>query len=201
MKLNQANLNLLKAKIPRYDRSKVGQSVVHIGVGGFHRAHQTVYTEDLFHQGADLRWGYCGLGLLPHDARMRDVMRAQDHLYTLWWSATWRVTAPGWLGSIVNYMFAPDNREAALEKMASPETKIVSMTITEGGYYVHSGTGEFDSRHPDILRDLTHPHEPHCSFGFLLEALDRRRQRGQAPFHPSCRATTSRATATWPGKG
>ena len=181
--LNQANLHLLdqKVKIPRYDRRQVGQGIAHIGVGGFHRAHQTVYTEDLFHQGGDLRWGYCGLGLLKHDARMRDVLRAQDCLYTLVERGSEGDNARV-VGSMVNFLFAPDNREAVLEKMAAPDTKIVSMTITEGGYYVHSGTGQFDAQHPDILHDLAHPHEPDCSFGFLLEALDRRRQRGQAPF-------------------
>jgi mannitol 2-dehydrogenase len=183
VKLNQTNLNLLdkNVRIPRYDRRQLGQSLVHIGVGGFHRAHQTVYTEDLFHQGGDLRWGYCGLGLLRQDARMRDVLRAHDCLYTLVERGVEGDSARV-VGSIANFLFAPDNRETAIEKMAAPETKIVSLTITEGGYYVHAGTGEFDMQHPDIRHDLTHPHEPDCSFGYLVEALDRRRQRGQEPF-------------------
>jgi mannitol 2-dehydrogenase len=181
IKLNQANLDQLNVKVPRYDRSKVKQSIVHIGVGGFHRAHQTVYTEDLYDQAENLCWAYCGLGLLKQDSRMRDVMRAQDFLYTLVERDIDGDSARV-VGSIVNYIFAPDNREAALEKMASPDTRIVSMTITEGGYYIQSDTGKFDPLHPDIRHDLAHPHEPHCSFGFLLEALDRRRQRGQAPF-------------------
>jgi mannitol 2-dehydrogenase len=180
-KLNHANLSQLKAVLPRYDRRQVGQGIVHIGVGGFHRAHQTIYAEDLFHQGGDLKWGYCGLGLLPHDAHMRDVLRAQDCLYTLVERSIASDNARV-VGSIVNFIFAPDGREVALEKMAALETKIVSMTITEAGYYISSDTGEFDSQHPDIQNDLAHPHEPKCSFGFLLEALDRRRQRGQAPF-------------------
>src|ERR1700735_1042610 len=117
IQLNQANLSLLKVNIPQYDRRKVGQSIVHIGVGGFHRAHQTVYAEDLFHQGGDLQWGYCGLGLLPHDARMRDVMLAQDHLYTLVERDTEGDRARV-VGSIVNYLYAPDNCEAVLQKMA-----------------------------------------------------------------------------------
>ncbi|HEY5893839.1 MAG TPA: mannitol dehydrogenase family protein [Chthoniobacterales bacterium] len=182
IKLNQTNLDLLSSsvKTPKYDRRKVGQGIVHIGVGGFHRAHQTVYTEDLFDQGQDLQWGFCGLGLLRHDARIRDVMLEQDCLYTLL-ERSIEGDKPRIVGSIVNFLFAPDNREAVIEKMASFETKIVSMTITEGGYYL-SSSGEFDANHPDIRRDLEHPHEPACSFGFLLEALDRRRKRGQAPF-------------------
>lgn len=182
IKLNQSNLELLPGgvKVPRYDRRQVGQGIVHIGIGGFHRAHQTVYTEDLFNQGQDLQWGFCGLGLLPHDARIRDVMLEQDCLYTLL-ERSIEGDSPRVVGSIVNFMFAPGNGEAVIEKMAALETKIVSMTITEGGYYL-SSSGEFDASHADIRHDLEHPHEPACSFGFLLEALDRRRQRGQGPF-------------------
>ena len=83
--LNAANLNSLDPEIhvPKYDRQKVGQSIMHIGVGGFHRAHQALYTDDLLQQGGDSHWGYCGVGLLMHDARIRDVMLPQDCLYTL----------------------------------------------------------------------------------------------------------------------
>jgi mannitol 2-dehydrogenase len=109
------------------------------------------------------------------------MMREQDCLYTLVERSVAGDRARV-VGSIVNFLFAPDDREAVIEKMAAPETKIVSMTITEGGYYIHSGTGGLDAQHPDIRQDLAYPHEPACSFGFLLEALDRRRRRGQAPF-------------------
>lgn len=182
-KLSQANLRFLHPaiQVPHYDRLQVGQGIVHIGVGGFHRAHQTVYSEDLLNRGGDLAWGFCGVGLLPHDSRMRDVLRAQDCLYTLV-QRSMAGDKPRVVGSIVNFLFAPDNRESVLEKMAAPETRIVSLTITEGGYYVHAGTGAFDAEHPDIRRDLAFPQQPECSFGFLLEALDRRRRRGQAPF-------------------
>lgn len=182
-KLSQASVGLLDAsvQVPQYDRREVGQGIVHIGVGGFHRAHQTVYTEDLFNKGQNLEWGFCGIGLLPHDSRMRDVLLAQDCLYTLVERGIEGDRARV-VGSIVDYLFAPDDREAVLRKMAAPETKIVSLTITEGGYYIDSGSGEFDAQHPDIQHDLAHPHQPRCSFGFLLESLERRRQRGQAPF-------------------
>lgn len=85
IKLNAANLNLLdpNIQVPKYDRQKIGQSIMHVGVGGFHRAHQALYMDDLFRQGSDLQWGYCGVGLLKHDARIRDVMLSQDCLYTL----------------------------------------------------------------------------------------------------------------------
>jgi len=129
--LCQANLDQLPATVarPLYDRRKVGQSILHIGVGGFHRAHQAVYADDLLNQGGDPSWGYCGIGLLDRDAHMRNVMSAQDCLYTVV-----ERSVPGdaarVIGSIVNFMFAPDDREAVLEKMAAPETRIIALTIT-----------------------------------------------------------------------
>ena len=181
--LSAANLNLLgpDIQLPGYDRQKVGQSIMHVGVGGFHRAHQALYTDDLLRQGGDSIWGYCGVGLLTHDARIRDVMRSQDCLYTLV-ERSLEGDKARIIGSIVNFLFAPDDPQKVIEQMASPQTRIVSLTITEGGYYIDQSTGELDDKHPDIQYDLAHPHEPRCSFGYLLEALDRRRLRGLAPF-------------------
>jgi mannitol 2-dehydrogenase len=183
IKLNAANLNLLdpKIQVPKYDRQKVGQSIMHVGVGGFHRAHQALYMDDLFHQGGDLQWGYCGVGLLKHDARIHDVMLSQDCLYTLV-ERSLEGDKARVVGSIVRFLFAPDDPQKVIEQMASPQTLIVSLTITEGGYYIDQSTGHLDQKHPDIQYDLAHPHEPRCSFGYLLEALDRRRTRGIPPF-------------------
>ena len=127
------------------------------------------------------QWGFCGVGLLKHDARIRDVMLSQDCLYTLVERSLAGDTARI-IGSIVNFAFAPDDPQKVIEQMASANTRIVSLTITEGGYYIDQSTGELDAKHPDLQHDLAHPHEPSCSFGYLLEALDRRRLRGLAPF-------------------
>lgn len=168
-------------KVPAYDRTKVKKSIVHIGVGGFFRAHQAVYLDDLLHLPGNDEWGFVGVGLLRHDAQMRDALQQQDGLY-----AVVERSAEGdrarVIGSLLEFMFAPDDPEAVIERMAAPECRIVSLTITEGGYYVNQGTGEFDASHPDIVHDLEHPHAPQCSFGYLAEALERRRQRGLAPF-------------------
>ncbi len=182
LKLCAANLGMLGPSVerPRYDRGGLGRGIVHIGVGGFHRAHQAIYAEELFNRGHDLSWGLCGVGLLPRDAAMRDALRGQNCLYTLVERGAEGDSARV-VGSIGGFLFAPDQSEAVLEQMASPQTKIVSLTITEGGYYLRADGG-FDARHPDIEHGLAHPHQPRCSFGFLLEALQRRRRRGQAPF-------------------
>lgn len=155
--------------------------MVHIGVGGFFRAHQAVYLDDLLHRPGHAEWGYCGVGLLANDALMRDALLPQNCLYTV----VERSAAgdrPRVIGSLLNYHYARPDPETILETMASSKTRIVSLTITEGGYYVNEGTGDFNDAHPDIVHDLQHPHRPKCSFGFLVEALARRRARGLDSF-------------------
>ena len=183
IKLNQAALGHLPAGVagPAYARDKVVRSIVHIGVGGFYRSHQAVYLDQLLHLPGHEQWGYCGVGLLPHDAKIRDAMVAQDCLYTVVERSAQGESARV-IGSVLEFLYAPDDPQAVLEKMADAGTRIVALTITEGGYYVNQGNGEFDAAHPDIVRDLAHPHAPSCSFGYLAEALDLRRQRGLPPF-------------------
>ena len=183
IKLNAAALKRLAPgiRVPTYQRNGLPHSIVHVGVGGFHRAHQAVYLDDLLHLPGNREWGMIGVGLLKHDARIRDAMRSQDCLYALVERGAVGESARI-IGSIIDFIFAPEESESVLAKMASPDCRIVSLTITEGGYYVNSGTGEFDTDHPDIKRDLANPGKPACSFGYLIEALDRRRKRGLAPF-------------------
>ncbi|GAA1393940.1 mannitol dehydrogenase family protein [Catellatospora coxensis] len=156
--------------------------IVHVGVGGFHRAHQAMVLDDLRVLGLAEGWGICGVGVLPGDRRMRDVLRAQDFGYTLVLKhPDGRQTARG-IASIVDYLFAPDDPEAVIEKMASSEVRIVSLTITEGGYHVDRVTGEFDASDPRIAADLVPGAVPQTAFGLIAEALRRRRERGLIPF-------------------
>ena len=139
---------------PSYDRSAVTPGIVHFGVGGFHRAHEAMYLDRLMNDGKALDWGICGVGALPHDRRMRDVMAEQDCLYTLVVKHPDGTLEPRVIGSIVDYLFAPDDPEAVLETLADPATRIVSLTITEGGYLVNPVTGEFDASDAGIQADL-----------------------------------------------
>lgn len=168
--------------VPGYDRSQVRSGIVHIGVGGFHRAHQAMYLDTLMRSGKALDWGICGVGLLPGDRRMRDVLASQDYLYTLVVKHPDGTLEPRVLGSIVDYLFAPDDYEAVIEKMASQDIRIVSLTVTEGGYNVHPVTSAFDERNPDVRHDLVAGAVPRTTFGLVCEALARRRSRGVAPF-------------------
>lgn len=180
--LNQANLGSLSIPLPSYDRSQVTVGIVHFGVGGFHRAHQAMYIDQLMDQGKALDWGICGVGVMPFDLKMREAMHTQDCLYTLVEKAPDGSWTPGIIGSIVQYLYAPDDPEAVIEKMADPATRIVSLTVTEGGYHFHPVTGEFDDTNPAVQADLAPGAVPATMFGLIAEALVRRRTRGIEPF-------------------
>jgi mannitol 2-dehydrogenase len=182
--LTAENLSQLNAgvSLPRYDRRRVTAGIVHIGVGGFHRSHQAMYIDTLMNNGAAMDWGICGVGLQPSNTTMRDVMAAQDGLYTLVLrhsDGTWEARV---IGAIVGYLFAPGDPEAAIEKMAAPGTRIVSLTITEGGYNLDAVTGEFNSSDESVVADLRPGAIPRTVFGLVTEALARRRERGVPAF-------------------
>ncbi len=168
--------------MPGYDRSQVCAGIVHVGVGGFHRAHQAMYADALMNQGESLDWGICGVGVMPADRAMKNALTAQDGLYTLVCKHSDGTWEPRVIGSIVEYLFAPDDPEAVLEKMAAAATRIVSLTVTEGGYNINDATGEFDAGNPDVRHDTKPGAAPRTAFGFITEALRRRRERGLAPF-------------------
>ena len=166
---------------PSYPRATITPSIVHIGVGGFHRAHQAMFLDRLLATGEE-RWGICGVGLLPGDAAMRDIMHRQQNLYTLVTTGADGDHQARVIGSIVEYLYAPDDTTQVLERLTNPATRIVSLTITEGGYPVDNHNRRFDAGHVTIATDLAAPHTPSTAFGLLAEALRRRRDAGTEPF-------------------
>jgi mannitol 2-dehydrogenase len=177
-----ADLAHVGVTIPTYNRAHVSTGIVHFGVGGFHRAHEAMYVDTLMESGKALEWGITGVGLLPGDRRMHEALHAQDCLYTLVVKDADGTMHPRVIGSIVDYLFGPDDPEAVLLAMTDPGTRIVSLTITEGGYLVNQTTGEFDADDPSIQADLQPDAVPSTAFGFITEALRRRRAAGVEPF-------------------
>jgi mannitol 2-dehydrogenase len=171
---------------PGYDRTQVEVGIVHIGVGGFHRSHQARYLDQLLSRQATWdqarQWGICGVDVLPADQYKQSLFDAQDDLYTQVVKNPDGSTEPRVIGSIVGYLFAPDQPEQVLEVMADPRTRIVSLTITEGGYNFNQVTGEFDAQNPAVQADLRPGATPRTVFGFVVEALRRRRASGVPPF-------------------
>ncbi|MEO7942313.1 MAG: mannitol dehydrogenase family protein, partial [Marmoricola sp.] len=167
---------------PSYDRTGVTSGIVHLGVGGFHRAHEAMYVDALLNQGKSADWGITGVGLMPPDRAMLEVMETQDCLYTLMVKNLDGSIEPRVIGAIVDYRFACEEPEAVLDRMTDPATRIVSLTITEGGYHVNQSTGSFDDGDADIRSDIAGEGTPTTAFGFITEALARRRGAGTEPF-------------------
>jgi mannitol 2-dehydrogenase len=179
IKLNIKNLRKLPKEVivPAYDRSEIKTGIVHIGVGSFHRAHQACYTDLLLHNPAEKDWGICGIALLDSDRKLIDTLVRQDGLYTLMITQSDGILSARVIGSIIEYLFAPENPDAVLEKLADPVVKVITLTITEGGYNFNPATGEFQLENPSIQRDLNNPGKPETVFGYITQALKRRRER------------------------
>ncbi|WP_270887018.1 mannitol dehydrogenase family protein [Pedococcus sp. 5OH_020] len=184
MPLREETLGRLDHRVarPAYDRSTVTAGIVHFGVGGFHRAHEAMYLDTLMNGGQALDWGVCGVGVLPQDRRIIDTLTAQDGLYTLVLKHPDGHREARVIGSIVEMMFGPDDPAAVVARLADDRTRIVSLTITEGGYLVNQVTGELDDSDPATQADLAPAATPRTVFGFLAAALDLRRREGRPPF-------------------
>lgn len=158
MELNRSTLPQLTVAKPSYNRDGIGIGIVHFGVGGFHRAHQAMYVDRLLEDGKAQEWGICGVGVMPADRRMKEALQSQDGLYTLILENPDGTRDVRVIGSIVDYRYAPDDPEAVIELLSAPTTRVVSLTITEGGY------GAVDDAGDDSV------------FGLVTAALQRRRE-------------------------
>ena len=177
-----ANPGLRQLAVPKYERDGLAAGIVHFGVGGFHRAHQAMYIDRLLAAGNGAGWAICGAGVTLADRRMRDVLHDQQGMYTLVLRHPDGREEAHIIGAIVDFLYAPDDPERLLEKLASPQTRIVSLTITEGGYNFHAVTGEFDTDNPAVRADLEPGATPTTVFSYVARALRRRRERGITPF-------------------
>lgn len=182
--LNQRNLVHIADRIPcpAYDRNELTIGMVHIGVGGFHRAHQAYYTHMLQEKFNGSQWGICGIGLREDDRKTHNVLTKQDHLYTLIVKHPDGKIAPQILGSLTDFILGVDDPVPVIDRMAHPDTKIVSLTITEGGYNFTASSGEFDFDNPDIQYELKHPNDPKTVYGYLTASLKKRRDNGLPAF-------------------
>ena len=161
--VNAATLGEIASRgvpVPDYDRAQLRPRIVHIGVGGFHRAHMALYTDELAASGST--WGIRGLGLMAADSHIASALRAQDHLYSLTEKGS-GTHSPRIIGSIVDYVLASDDPALATAAVGDPETAIVSLTITEAGYTPTPGTG------------------PQSTFDILVDGLELRRVSGVGP--------------------
>jgi mannitol 2-dehydrogenase len=166
--------------VPAYDRSGLRAGILHIGVGNFHRAHQAVYLDDLFNSGRDHDWAILGAGVMPGDTAMRERLVSQDLLTTVVEQSALDSSARV-IGPMIGFLGIGDG-PAILDALSEPDLRIVSLTITEGGYYIDAASGAFDAAHPDICADAASPGSPKTVFGLIAAALRQRHERNIAPF-------------------
>lgn len=181
-KLSLANLETVSktAGVPAYARSALKAGIVHFGVGNFHRAHQAVYLDALFNAGRDFDWAIVGAGVLPSDEAMRAKLASQDYLTTVVEQDNNR-TGAHVTGAMIDYL-KPGDVASTVARLADPAIRIVSLTITEGGYFIDPASGVFNPGHPAIAADGENPDDPKTVFGLILAGLKARRAKGIAPF-------------------
>ncbi|MDR7124195.1 mannitol dehydrogenase family protein [Pseudotabrizicola sp. 4114] len=167
--------------LPAYDRASLTPGIVHIGLGNFHRAHMAVYLDDLMTMGLAQDWAILGAGVREGDARMRDAMLAQDCLSTIIELDPKGRTARR-VGAMTGFVAVQPDNAALIAAMTDPAIRIVSLTVTEGGYFINAATGQFDPDAAEIAHDAAHPQTPKTAFGAILAALSVRKAAGIAPF-------------------
>ncbi len=169
-------------RVPGFDVTQVTPGIVHLGFGGFHRAHMARYIHDLMERDPSaLGWGIVGAGLLAADARMKDSLQPQDNLYTLV-ERSEAEDAATVIGSVADIVFAGEDSTALLQATLDPRIRIVSLTVTENGYCLNRATGQLDLEHAAIRHDLAHPLTPKSAIGILVAAYRLRREAGQPAF-------------------
>lgn len=182
--LNRANLSNLAASVrkPAYDPASVTPGIVHLGLGGFHRAHMARYTHELMEKRPDMRdWGIVGAGILPNDEKMRDALVPQNGLYTLV-ERSMSEERVSIIGSVVRVIYAGQSSAELLDAIDDPRIRIVSLTVTENGYCLNRATKQLDFEHVLIKGDLATPELPKSAIGIIVEAYRRRRDKGGVAF-------------------
>ena len=182
VRLSSATLKDLPSKVsvPAYDRGALRAGIVHFGVGNFHRAHQAVYLDDLFNAGHDHDWALVGAGVFEGEKAGREKLAEQDWLTTVVEQDSGHMEARV-TGAMIDYLM-PGDAAAIIERLADPSIRIVSLTITEGGYFIDPASGVFNPTHPDIIADAHNLAAPKTVFGIILAGLVRRRDDGVVPF-------------------
>lgn len=169
---------------------KSGQmGIVHLGLGAFHRAHQAVYLERYRQRSGDGEWGVCSANLRS-SVGLVDGLRAAGHRYHVAEYADSENITLREIGVIEETLFSgrdgagnwSRDREVLLARMASADTRVVTLTVTEKGYFLNPASGELKVDDPMIIGDIASPQQPRTAPGLLVEALAQRREAGIAPF-------------------
>ena len=176
------NLSQLPSNVsvPNYRRSQLTAGIVHFGIGNFHRAHQAVYLHKLFDQGLALDWAIIGAGVLDNDKLMQSALSKQDYLSTVVQQGPAQETVTV-VGSMVDFCEV-GNASLLLQKLCDPSIRIVTLTVTEGGYFIDATTGETDHSLLQSVEAEMEPEQLQSVFSYIVRSLARRRSRGIDPY-------------------
>ena len=178
-RLNKTTQLQVKDSVQQPDYAMVNRcGIVHLGIGAFHRAHQAVYTDKIMQQ-SNAMWGICGVSL--RRPAMRDALAPQDYLYTVIEKSAQHETARI-IAVLQQVLVAAENPSAVVAQMAHDDCKIVSLTITEKGYYHDPASGKLKKASVDIQDDLQDLTTPKTALGFIVAALQQRYLNQQLPF-------------------
>ena len=164
-----------------YNRSLVKAGILHFGVGNFHRAHLEFMTNMLLENNTQQNWGICGAMILPGDERLYHALKKQDGEYTLTVCGRDDSIQVYQLGALVELYWGIEEQEQILNKIASKDIKIITLTITEGGYNISRQSGEFMLDNAQVAHDIENPAKPVTAFGYVAEGLRRRKAAGNGP--------------------
>lgn len=186
IRLSLASLPKLagRAAVPSYSRASLSPGILHFGLGNFHRAHQAVYLDRLFNAGKNHDWAIIGTGVRASDRQMHDLLEAQDFLTTVVEQEADRSSAR--VTGVMTGFIPPEKKQQIIAQLANPAVRIVSITVTEGGYFIDPATGRFNPDNPEIARDGKSPQDPSTVFGLIALGLKKRRDAGVKPFTVMC---------------
>lgn len=181
--LNRKNLPLLMQNsdilIPNYNPEEIEEGVVHFGPSDFERGGPMAFFDALANEGHK-NWGVVGVSITSGHKR-RDILKRQDYLYSVLERSQGKESIRV-IGCLKDIMIGSDNPKAVIDLMASPKIKLVTMTITQKGYYYHPDKG-LDFENPDIIESLNNAEQPRATVAYLVEALDARRKTGLPAFN------------------
>lgn len=164
-----------------YNRKDVKSGILHIGVGNFHRAHQEYYTNLLLENKDQQQWGICGAMILPSDERLYKALKGQGGEYTLTVCGRNGEDTAYKLGALNELYWGMEEAEKIINKIADKNIRIITLTITEGGYNIEKSTGDFILEDENIQHDLMNRTAPRTAFGYVAEGLRRRMNSGNGP--------------------
>lgn len=166
MKTNQVSFD--------YSRESITAGILHFGVGNFHRAHLECYTSQLLSAADQKSWGICGAMIMPQDKALYSALKSQDGVYSLTVCGRDGNNHTEWIGSLVELLWSGEDLESIINKVADPAIRIISLTITEGGYNIDKASGEFILSSEQVAHDIANPTAPTTVFGIVAEGLRRR---------------------------